>query len=98
MPVPDRVTADVEAFAALLIIESPPVASPATIGVNVTYRVALWPGSRLRGSDGAVLSAKPLPLAPRAVIRSVAFPVEETVMGCVAVVLRTTLPNGSVAG
>jgi hypothetical protein len=55
-------------------IRMPPAATPGAAGANVTLKLALWPGDKVKGKDNPV-SAKPVPEAVAAEIDALVPPV-----------------------
>jgi hypothetical protein len=96
VPVPLRLTMAVPLVEELLAIVSWPVAAPVAAGSNCTVRVSAWPGLSVAGR-AALESVKPVPVSVTPLIVTGAVPVEVKVTGCVAEVLTTTLPNGTLA-
>lgn len=64
-PVPETATLIVE-FEALLPSDRVAFAVPATVGIKLTLKTALWPGPKLNGRDGPVrLNPDPVSVACR---------------------------------
>ena len=76
----------------LLEIVTFPDTEPATVGSNATFRDAIWPGLRVKGK-AAPVRLKPAPVTVAEFTVTADVPEELSVMDCVAVVLRVTLPK-----
>lgn len=81
----------------MLVTETVPVALPAAAGVNVTVRVAFWPGLTVAGRLRPLV-AKPAPDADAAEIVSAPVPVLLRVTDCEAVVPTATLAKLTLVG
>ena len=95
-PVPESAITSGE-FVALLTTVTLPVRLPAEAGANLTLKEVDWPAARLRGSV-LPLTPKPVPLALTCEMETLALPVLEMVMLCVALVPVVRLPKLSDAG
>lgn len=91
-----RLTAALPLPAALLLTVSCPVAAPAEVGLNCTFKVAVWPGFRVAGK---VIpdTEKPLPVAAAELTVTGAVPEDFSVIDCVAGEFTITLPKAMVA-
>jgi hypothetical protein len=96
VPVPLKLITGVPDVEELLAIVNCPVAAPVADGSNCTVSVSAWPGLSVAGR-AALESVKPVPVSVTPLIVTGAVPVEVKVTGCVAEVLTTTLPNGTLA-
>ena len=79
-------------FAAVLTTDALPVAFPATVGVNVTLKLAACPADNVtRGAEP--LRVKPLPATLTCEMLTAALPVFVSVTLCVVLALRVWLPK-----
>jgi len=79
-------------FAAVLTTDALPVAFPATVGVNVTLKLAACPADSVT-SGAEPLRVKPLPATLTCEMLTAALPVFVSVTLCVALALRARLPK-----
>ena len=89
---PLRPTATVEFVDALLLIVNCPVATPTTVGSNVSVTVSVWPGLRVAGTRTGE-PEKPLPVTITEFTVTGAVPLEVSVTVCVVELFNTTAPN-----
>lgn len=83
-------------FFALLMIEKAPIASPATVGANSTFRMVLWPA--LSCADGVLpTKAKPVPLMDTCEMSTAVLPAFVKLMGWVDLPPSATSPKSTVA-
>jgi hypothetical protein len=92
VPVPLRLTTAVLLVDELLWMVSWPVAAPAAVGSNRTFRVTAWFGFRVTGNV-APDTVNPAPLSVAELMVTGAVPVEVNVTGCVEAVFNVTSPN-----
>ena len=78
---------------ALLAIVSCPVKLPAALGVNCTFRIAVWPGFKVIGAVTPEC-AKPAPVIAIELMVTGEVPDDVSVIDCSAGELIRTLPNG----
>lgn len=76
----------------MLVIEMLPLALPAAVGVKVAVKEAFKPALIVNGVDGPVM-LKPVPETLAAEIVMLAVPEFVSVIVCVALLPRTTLPK-----
>src|SRR5260370_23999464 len=79
-------------FAAVLTTDALPEALPATVGVNVTPKLAVCPADNvMMGAEP--LSVKPVPVTLTCEMLTAELPVFVSVKLCVALALRASLPK-----
>jgi hypothetical protein len=95
-PVPERVIVAGE-FVALLAIVTLPVMLPAAVGENVTFKIAVCPGVRIRPAE-MPLAVKPGPVRLTLEMVTLELPVLESVTPMVVVAPVVTFPKLRLAG
>lgn len=94
-PFPFRPTL-VGEFFALLVIEKAPIASPAIVGANATFRMALCPA--FSGADGLLpTKEKPVPLIEICEMSTAVLPAFVKLTGWVDLLPSVTSPKSTVA-
>ena len=73
-----------------------PPTDPATVGANMTFKVALLPGFKVIGVAIPEIEY-PVPETETALTVTAAVPVELSVTDCVLVVFSVTVPNATLA-
>ena len=68
------------------------MATPAVVGSNCTFRIAVWPGFKVSGKVAPEME-KPVPVTVAALTATGAVPVEVRVSDRVAGVFNATLPK-----
>ena len=92
---PLRVIPAVGLIDELLVMVSLPVAVPAVVGLNCTFRFVVCPGLRVSGKL-VPERVKPVPVTVAALIVTDAAPVDPRVTDCATGVFNATLPNETV--
>lgn len=76
----------------LLAIVRRPVLDPATVGLNCTLRVIVWPGLKVTGKADPE-TEKPVPVTAAEFTVTAEVPDEARVKDCVAGIFNSTIPN-----